>query len=262
MDCKNCKSEITEKDNFCNNCGAKVIKERITVKSLFSHFLNALGWDSNFFVTLRFLISKPQTILQEYINGTRKKYTNPFAFYAIILAISVLVFNQFSEQFIEMMTVADILQTEQSESMLKPDNNEFPEVFSAKVQIRENAEFQLKYFNLISFLILPIWTLIAFFVFRKPYNYGEHLIINTYLSGIVTFLNALSFIFGLFIGVNTLLYSIFISFLYYSYANKKLYKLSFGQLLFKILKFIGISLLIMIIFFLILLIAAMTGLIF
>ena len=116
--------------------------------------------------------------------------------------------------------------------------------------MKASAGFQLKYHNLISFLFLPILTLIAFFVFRKPYNYGEHLVINTYFLGITTFFSLLSFIISLLIGINILIYAIFITFLYYSYAYKKVYKLSFGQLLLKILKFIGVLLLVGIITFL------------
>jgi hypothetical protein len=250
VNCKNCKSQITEDDNFCKICGAKVIKKRITIKSLFSNLLFALGWDSNFFITLRFLLSKPQTIIKEYINGTRKKYTNPFTFFAISLAISLFVFNQYSEQFIQMSTMADLQQTEQSEHILIPDNNKGYKLLGYKNQdeyMKANAEFQLKYHNLISFLFLPIFTLIAFFVFRKPYNYGEHLIINTYFLSITTFFGVLSFIFGLLTGINILFYSIFITFLYYSYAYKKVYELSFGQLILKILKFIGVLLLVIIV---------------
>ena len=250
MNCKNCKSELTEYQNFCNNCGAKVIKERISIKSLFSHLLNALGWDNNFFITLRFLLSQPQTIIKEYINGTRKKYTNPFTFFAISLAISLLVFNQYSEKFIQMSTMADLQQTEQTENVSMPDNKKFLELLGYNTQdeyIRANAEFQLKYHNLISFLLLPIFTLISFFVFRKPHNYGEQLVINTYFLSVTTFFGLLSFIIGLLTGVNILFYSIFITFLYYSYAYKKVYQLSFGKLLLKILKFFGVLLLVIII---------------
>lgn len=250
MNCKNCNSKITENDNFCNNCGAKVIKERITVKSLFSQLLNALGWDNNFFVTIRFLLSKPQTIIKEYINGTRKKYTNPFTFFAISLAISLFVFNQYSEQFIQMSTMEDFQQTEKTENLPTPENNEFLELLGYKNQdeyVRGNAEFQLKYHNLISFLFLPILTLISFLVFRKPYNYGEQLVINTYFLSITTFFGVLSFIIGLLTGVNILFYAIFITFLYYSYAYKKVYELSFGQMTLKTLKFIGVLLLVIIV---------------
>jgi len=250
MNCKNCKSVLNQKDVFCNECGAKIIKERITVKSLFSNLLDALGWDNNFFITLRYLLSKPQIIIKEYINGTRKKYTNPFTFFAISLAISLFVFNQYSEQYIQMSTMADLQKTEQSESVSIPDNNKFFELLGYESQdeyMKGNAELQLKYHNLISFLFLPLFTLIAFIVFRKPYNYGEHLVINTYFLSITTFFGVLSFIFSLLTGINILFYAIFITFLYYSYAYKKVYELSFGQLLLKILKFIGVLLLVIII---------------
>ena len=118
MNCKNCKSEITENDSFCNNCGAKIIKERITIKSLFSNFLIALGWDSNFFITLRYLLYQPQIVFGEYTEGTRKKYTNPFSFFAIITAISLFIFSQYSEQLIQLSTNTDLQQTELIDSKL------------------------------------------------------------------------------------------------------------------------------------------------
>ena len=149
-----------------------------------------------------------------------------------------------------MSTMADLQQTEQSESVSIPDNSKFFELLGYESQdeyIKGNAELQLKYHNLISFLFLPIFTLIAFLVFRKPYNYGEQLVINTYFLSITTFFGVLSFIFSLLTGINILFYAIFITFLYYSYAYKKVYELSFGQLLLKKLKFIGVLLLVLII---------------
>jgi hypothetical protein len=253
MNCKNCKSEIPENDSFCNNCGAKIIKERITIKSLFLNFLIALGWDSNFFITLRFLLSEPQTIIKEYINGTRKKYTNPFTFFAISLAISLFIFNQYSEQYIRMSTTTNIQQNNELENVsasIANNNKKGLEILGYKNQgelQKSIAETQLKYHNLISFLFLPIFTLIAFLVFRKPYNYGEHFVINTYFLGITTFFGVLTFIFILITKYNILLYATIFTFLYYSYAYKKVYELSFGKLLLKILKFICILLLVIIV---------------
>ena len=256
MNCKNCKLDITENDNYCPNCGAKVIKERITIKSLFSNLLHALGWDSNFFVTLRFLLLKPQTILKEYINGTRKKYTNPFTFFAISLAISLFVFSQFSDQFVQMSVAPYIQQTEQSENTSTPDiNNKGFRLFgyANKAEfMKANAEFQLNYYNLISFLFLPLLALITFIVFGKPYNYGEHLVINTYISTITTFLGVLLFIVSLLVNIDIFgMGVLIIMFLYYSYVYKNIYELTFWQLLVKILKFFGILIIFFIITFLI-----------
>lgn len=253
MRCKNCKSELTANNSFCSNCGARIVNERITIKNLFSNLLISLGWDSNFFITLRLLLYKPQIVLKEYINGTRKKYTNPFTFFAISLAISLFVFNQYSEQFIQMSTTTNLQQVEKMDNISFSDNSEENkglEMLGYKNQAefqKAIVKFQLKYYNLISFLYLPLFALMAFFVFRKPYNYGEHLVINTYILTITTFLSILLFVFSLLTKINILFYAAFFIFLYYSYVYKKLYELSFGRLILKTFKFLGVLLVFMII---------------
>lgn len=249
INCKNCSSAINEEDSFCKECGAQIIKERITIKSLFSNLLIALGWDSNFFITLRYLLYRPQIVLKEYIKGTRKKYANPFSFFAIITAISLFTFSQYSGQFIKMSTDLSLQQTELTESTLSDNANESKalEILGFESQI-EFQKFQLKYYNFFAFLFLPLYTLMAFLVFGKPYNFGEHLLIITYLQSITTVLSLLLFLFSIIFGINMFGTGIIIlPFFYYGFAYKKLYKLTFGKLLLKILKFIGIFILLMII---------------
>lgn len=252
MDCKNCKSELNPQNNFCSECGAKIIRERITIKSLLSNVLVVLGWESNFFLTLRHLLNKPQIVLKEYINGTRKKYANPFTFLAISLAISLFVINQYSEQYIQMATNPYLQQVDENESASSSYNSHQIEVlktmgFKNQEEFGKSiAMFQLKYYNLITFLLLPLFTLLSFFIFRKPYNYGEHLVINTYILSLTTFLGTLLFVFSLLTEMNIFIYGSFISLLYFPYVYKKLYELSFGRLILKILKFIGILLLLII----------------
>ncbi len=248
MDCKNCKSELSPENNYCSECGAKIIRERISIKSLLLNVIVSLGWDSNFFVTLRELVSKPQIVFKEYIKGTRKKYANPFTFYAISLAISLFVFNQYSEQLIQMSTLQNLEQVGNKEEVSLPDNtSESPGLKAMGFKSHEELgksiiTFQMKYYNLVSFLFLPLSAFLGFLVFRKPYNYGEHLVINTYIHSLATFLGAILFVFSLLVKVNMFFYSPFITFLYYSYAYKKLYALSFGRIVLKMLKFIGLLL--------------------
>ncbi len=251
MNCKNCKSELNENDNFCNECGAKIIKERITIKGLISSVLVALGWDSNFFVTLRYLFYKPQIILKEYINGTRKKYANPFTFFVLNLAISLFVFNQYSKEFYE-LSVPQKQETTIDKDVRFNDKNtkKIFERFGFKNRqefSKKIIEIQKKYYNLSNFIFLPLYTLIAFLVFRKPHNYGEHLVINTYILSVVTFFSILLFAFSILTKINLFYYTSFFTFVYYSYVYKKLNELTSGKLILKILKFIGILLLFMII---------------
>ncbi len=250
--CKNCSIEINESNHFCSHCGAKIVHERITTKSLWSSVLKAFGWESNFFKTLRNLILKPQKVCSAYINGTRKKYTNPFSFYAIITACSLFIFSQYSDQLIELTSNPNLKSTELIQDTATEKDSKAKDV---KVFGYENEEefkkglmkFQLKYYNIFSFLFLPVYTLMAFLVFRKPFNYGEHLVINTYLQSITTLLSVFLFISSIFVGLNFFGVGIMIMpFLYYCYAYKKLYNLSFGKLLLKILKFFGLLLIILV----------------
>lgn len=252
--CKNCNATISEQDNYCNECGAKIIRERITLKSLFSHLLVALGWDSNFVITLRYLVYKPQVVIQEYINGTRKKFANPFSLLAIITAVSVFTFSQYSEQYKLMSKNLGTEQIEKSETLTpsidKGNAKEAP-IFGYKNQDEFNDSinvFSLKYYNLMAFFFLPFYTLIARIAFGKPYNFGEHLVTNIYLQSILSFLGLLSFILSLTISVNLFFNVIMLlPVLYYSYTYKKLYRLTFGQLLLRIFKFVGVILLLFLI---------------
>jgi len=98
----------------------------------------------------------------------------------------------------------------------------------------------LKYYNLVAFLALPIYALISFFVYRKPYNYGEHLVINAYMQGFLL----ISILFAFIISLVThplVYYGMFmLSIVYYLYVYGKLYQLPFWDNMLKLLKFFGI----------------------
>ena len=106
----------------------------------------------------------------------------------------------------------------------------------------------LKYYNLLAFLFLPLYTLISRLVFGKPYNFGEHLVTNTFLQSILAFLGILLFILSLLVDINIYFTGISVlPFFYYCFTYKKLYQLTFGQLLLRILKFVGVLLLLFLI---------------
>jgi len=243
--CKNCEIQISADANFCNACGAKVIKKRITVSSLFSSFIAVFGWESNFFLTLRTLLLRPEKVLTSFVDGTRKKYANPFSFYAVMVALSLFVFSSFSDELL-IMTFGEEEKIEQVEgaSLSAEDVPKSHEIFGYESEhaFKEGMmKFQLKYWNLMAFLFLPLYAVIAFLVFRKPYNFGEHFVINTYLQAISSLLGLTAFLFSLISGFNIYGFGImFFTFLYYCFAYTRLYKLSIGQLLLRILKFIGI----------------------
>lgn len=263
MNCKNCQTPLSSESKFCPTCGGKVITERITFKYLMKDVAsNVFGWDNKYFRTLRAVITRPQVILKEYINGTRKKYMNPFSFFAIGAALALLVFNQFADEYVELSNslnegqielmekaMHDNITETQKEKHLKageavPDEAALAEEFKQE-QLDRNAEVQksiLKYFNLFAFVILPIYTFIAFLVFGKPYNYGEHLVINAFIQGVTFLMTVLFFLGSLFVSPHLYFLSMLVMVIFYTYVYAKLYDLTFGKSMVKVLKFIGVLL--------------------
>ena len=279
MNCKNCQKELTESDNFCNNCGAKIINERLTLKALMTDVAERLfKWDNNFFLTIRKLITHPHLVFQDYIDGVRKRFVNPFTFFAIGIAISITVINQFHDEYIEMSQSFNEAQIElMDEQIVKPTLK----VDSLKIagdtakaekleemrhfkedQLKMNEEFQeniLKHYHLFSFLFLPIYALMCLIVFGKRYNYAEHLVANAYIQGLLLITIAVLLVISLLI--HPAIYSLMmpLTMFYYGYSYGKFYKLTIWQSILKFLKFL---LVLLTMFFILFLVGVVTSMLF
>jgi len=255
MDCRNCKVTLSENADYCQSCGAKVIRERITLKGLKSDFFNnVLGLDNLFVRTLTRFIIAPNKVISEYILGTRKRYMNPFAFLVIGAALATFVYNFFSDRYIELMlSTQDESVYEQLFSFSNPkldkDTLEYQEKYLSfkEEQIRINTSvqnFMLKYFNIIVFLLIPLYTFLALMVFgKKKFNYGEHFVVNSYLFGFGMFSGTFFFLLGLLIHPSIYFVSSLVIVCYYLFSYKKLGEYSIEQIILKFLKFIVVLIL-------------------
>lgn len=236
---------------YCNQCGAKYIDARITVKYLILSLLASFGWDSHFFVTFRDLMLRPQLVFEKYLAGTRKRYTNPFTFFAVGTALSVLVLGFWSDHLIGLSTKAGVMTSETLVESLTteeqtPEKSAERAAFAAQQEAlnAKAATFMFKYYNYLSFLFLPIYTLVALLVYGKPNTYGEHLVINAYIQGLLMFIGLLLFAFTMLLQRDIFMSgSIILNVLVYLYAYKKYRKHSLGRTIGKFLRFIGIVLL-------------------
>ena len=99
MNCKNCNTNLSSDSDYCNKCGGKIIRNRLTIRNLFQHFSETfLNYDNKFLQTVKNLFVKPEDVIGSYGDGTRKKYINPISFFAISLTISgvyLLIFKKF-----------------------------------------------------------------------------------------------------------------------------------------------------------------------
>ena len=75
--------------SFCPDCGAKVIRNRLTIKNLLSDITERyFNLDNTFLRTFLHLFTKPDVVINGYVNGTRRKYLNPISYFGIALMLA------------------------------------------------------------------------------------------------------------------------------------------------------------------------------
>ncbi|WP_452228229.1 DUF3667 domain-containing protein [Lacinutrix sp. MEBiC02404] len=254
MTCKNCDTFLNETDDFCNSCGAKVIRNRLTIKNLFEHFTETFfNYDNKFLQTFIHLFTKPEAVIGCYIDGTRKKYVNVISYFAVSLTVfglQLFIMNTFFKDAFDLSSF----------NKSAASGFESPEDF-----IKSQEQFQkiisnyqsLLYIITIPFTAFATW--IAFYISKnRTYNYTEHVVVNLYYSGQVIIVTSLITILLLFFGIDFLTTSTILTVLsifYLAYIFKRLFNLKFGALLLRILlvliAFLFIFLVIMITFFIV-----------
>ena len=253
MNCKNCKDPLEENAQFCDNCGAKIIKERITLRFLLIELFAAIGLESLYLNTLKKMVTAPEAVLNEYLNGVRKRYVNPFAFLAVGAALSLLTFNFFSDDFKRIQSNAGSEKTMEMEALAKKDLSKIKgiskEELIALKKEQKSAQFGVKfqefywnfflqYFNLITFLFIPFYALVSKWTYRKPHNYGEHIVMNAYLQGFTMYISVITFFISMFTHPLVYIGSTLLYIVYYLYAMGRLYQHSFTKSILKLLRFI------------------------
>lgn len=226
MNCKNCEILIDESNDFCPSCGAKVIRNRLTVKNLFEHFSEQfLNYDNKFLQTFIHLFTKPEVVINGYISGTRKKYVNVVSYFAIAITVSGLYLFILNKFFPETMDISAFTQ---------PGQEEFQ---------NKNMAFMQEYQSLLMMLYIPAYALMAKLVFigLKKYNYTELLVIFMYTQSQLSIIIALIMIIAASFGINFMLMSLVsipIMIIYTTFCLFRLYELTFQEMILRSLIFL------------------------
>ncbi|MBS3738853.1 MAG: DUF3667 domain-containing protein, partial [Psychroflexus sp.] len=124
MKCKNCNKDIKDYARFCESCGAKVMDTKISLAVLFQEFMSTyFGWDISFAKNLRGLITKPHFVISEYLGGVRKRYMPPIVFVSFGVALSSIVMNIYSDEYLNLTssfgeTQLEIIQDSYDEGVI------------------------------------------------------------------------------------------------------------------------------------------------
>ena len=163
MTCKNCDARLRTDFLYCPACGAKVIRNRITIKNLWIDFLERyFNLDNTFIRTFVHLFTKPEVVIEGYLQGLRRKYLNPISYIGIALTLSGIIVFLMAKS-IDFMEF-DILETG-----------------SQTVYQEKLMGFILDYQALIFLVYIPIMAISGWLCFdKKKYNFAERMIIFMY----------------------------------------------------------------------------------
>jgi len=250
MQCKNCKYELFAENNYCPECGAKVIKHRLTLRNIWHDISEkVLNLDNSLFKTFKHLLTQPGTVINDYIEGTRKKYVNVIQYFAIsltLVGIQVFLINMFFKDSLIMDDTFSSLFATQANQTENPfaDSNIFIEINN--------------YQSIIYILTLPISaisTWLGFWVMNnRRLNFTEHVVLNLYYSAQIIIITCFLSIVILCFGFNYFVVSSYLSILtiaYLFFVLKQVFNMKFWNALLHFLVtilFIGVGYVILMIF--------------
>jgi len=234
MNCKNCQIKLEGEKNFCANCGAKAINSRLNFKAVSEEFFETfISWDNKFIKTFIHLFTKPQIVANGYLEGIRKRYMKPFAYIIIALTLYGVYSYYGKDQVKEYME--HIVQTMQPQKTEKEDVTKFQQEYNKRL-----FEVITNYFNLFTFMMIPLLASINLLIFRKKNNFIEHNVLLLYSYGHYMFTFVLfSFVSLIFSIPLKYIYPYTIVFMigYHIYFYKKIYNLTFLKIILKTILF-------------------------
>ena len=167
MQCKNCGNTLRRDFSYCPVCGAKVIKNRLTLKNIWQDLsFQVFNLDNTLLKTIRYMFTQPEVVITGFISGARKKFMNPVSYFAIAITLSGVLIYVLRNWY-------DVRLTE----------------VSGNSGNTTNMDFIFDYQGLMSYLIMPIYALMTWILFldKRTLNYSEHLVANAYTTAQVSF---------------------------------------------------------------------------
>jgi len=236
MNCKNCNTSLSTESDYCNVCGGKIIRNRLTLKNLFEHITETFfNYDNKLLRTFLNLFKKPDDVIGGYINGTRKKYVNVISYFALAITLAglqIYVIQKFQTDLSLYDTSTEIGQKQQEM---------FDKIFKLSTD----------YQSLVMMLYIPFYAIIARIVFFKinKLNYTELIVVFLYAQAQISICIAILTI--IIVPLNIVPFAALGFFvlpfqlIYFTYCLKRVYGLNNTQILIRTLIFIGIIGLIM-----------------
>ena len=183
--CKTCGHTISGNYNFCPNCGAKQISDRLSIRSLISNFLEKFSnLDFSFYNTSKWLLLKPDFVTLGYIQGVRKIISSPMQYALIVLSVYGLFQFLFSD-FLNLILEYNFLSgfREGFNNYETSNVDRYEKINNIVNWLQSRNQFFL-------FTLIPYIALLSYFFYKKKgYNLAEHIVISTYAVSFTLIVN-------------------------------------------------------------------------
>jgi len=217
--CKNCDTPL--QGQYCYECGQRVITQRLSMRIIFRNLVEIFtNVDRGFFYTIKELLRHPERVITDFVNGATVSYINPFRFLLLTVGLSTLINISLG---LYDLQAADINENINTTMGLEHDSE------MLERQQRLQTEMK-KYVNLIPLLVVPFISLTSFLFFKRlKYNYAEHLVMNSFFFGTLSFIGIpLLLLFAFFpqLIAYAMPVGLIVGIIYYTYATRRLFQFS------------------------------------
>lgn len=205
-----------------------MIRNRLTFRNLFEHLSETFfNYDNKLLRTFIDLFKKPEVVIEGYINGIRKRYVNPISYFGLAITLTglyILIINKF---FPEAFDFSSFVPKGQEEIQQK------------------NVGFVQEYMSILMMLYIPMYALVAriTFIGLKKFNYTELLVVFMYWQSQISIISAITVVIAAMFGVSQGIISMVflpLMVLYAAYILKRLYQLSFVEIVLRTIIFLAV----------------------
>lgn len=220
--CKNCNSLV--EDKYCSQCGQRATIHKVTFVETFNDLVSSLFLEEGpLWKTLRLLVVNPGKLFREYLEGRRKTYYKPIAFFVLISVVYLLI---------RALIHYDPFQ---NTTLQVSDNTQGQLLIGAR-------DFMLV--NIDKFLFVFVFSLglMMKLFFYRNYGLAEYIAISFYLIGLYMLLGTINMFYIQFVNQKFQFLAMLAMLCYFCYATISLFQRQRLWVLFKsiIVYFIGI----------------------
>lgn len=202
---------------------------RITLRRVGEEILEQFNLEKGFGYTIKMLFLVPGAAIQEYLFEDRQRMMRPLPL--VLLLTAIATFLSFHLLPLDAGLSKPVAQSVQASGL--------PQGMVPLLELLQKLGKQ--YFNLILMSSIPFMALTSFWLFRKAnLFYAEHLVVNMYLFSAQTLLLIL-FLPVIAIMPMIALFTLCITLIYFSYAFKHIFQVSWKESISKTFLFILVS---------------------